>query len=51
MGADLPVVVLCTTECDLGHIREATAEGASEYIMKPFVSEIPESRLAQAGLI
>ncbi len=50
MGADLPVVLFCTTECDLAHIREAMAAGASEYIMKPFDSEILQSKLAQVGL-
>lgn len=31
-----PKVVFCTTEYDAGHIREAIASGADEYVMKPF---------------
>ena len=49
-GAD-PVVVFCTTENDIAHIREAIGAGANEYIMKPFDSEIIEAKFAQAGLI
>jgi two-component system chemotaxis response regulator CheY len=49
-GAD-PIVVFCTTENDLAHIREAIGAGANEYIMKPFDSEIIEAKFAQAGLI
>lgn len=48
---DRPVVVFCTTETDMAHIQEALNAGANEYIMKPFDSEIVESKLAQAGLI
>ena len=46
-----PVVVFCTTEDDLTHIQEAIAAGANEYIMKPFDSEIIESKFLQIGLI
>jgi two-component system chemotaxis response regulator CheY len=46
-----PVVVFCTTENDLSHIQEAISAGANEYIMKPFDSEILESKLQQAGLL
>ena len=46
-----PVVVLCTTENDLLHIRDAIAAGADEYIMKPFDSQIIESKFIQAGLV
>ena len=46
-----PVIVVCTTENDVGHITEALAAGANEYIMKPFDREILESKLAQVGLI
>ena len=31
-----PKVVFCTTEYEAGHIREAIASGADEYVMKPF---------------
>ena len=38
-GAEVPVV-FCTTENDMDHIQKAMGSGASEYIMKPFDSEI-----------
>ncbi len=46
-----PVVVFCTTENDMSHIQEAIEAGANEYIMKPFDSEIIESKLSQVGMI
>jgi two-component system chemotaxis response regulator CheY len=46
-----PVIVVCTTENDVGHISEALAAGANEYIMKPFDHEILKSKLVQVGLI
>lgn len=49
-GSD-PIVVFCSTENDLEHIREAMEAGADEYIMKPFDKEIIESKFAQVGLI
>jgi two-component system chemotaxis response regulator CheY len=48
---DQPVVVFCTTENDMSHIQEAIDAGADEYIMKPFDSEIIESKFSQVGLI
>ena len=48
---DRPVVVFCTTENDMGHIRRAIEAGANEYIMKPFDRDILESKLQQTGLI
>lgn len=50
-GGDSPIVVFCTTENDMAHIQEALGAGANEYIMKPFDSEIVESKFAQVGLI
>jgi two-component system chemotaxis response regulator CheY len=50
-NGERPVIVVCTTENDVGHISEALAAGANEYIMKPFDREILESKLAQVGLI
>ena len=50
-GSKRPVVVFCTTENDLKHIQEAISAGADEYIMKPFDSEIIESKFAQIGLL
>ncbi|MFT6582764.1 MAG: two-component system chemotaxis response regulator CheY [Alphaproteobacteria bacterium] len=49
-GAD-PIVVFCTTENDMKNIQEAIAAGANEYIMKPFDSEIVQSKLEQAGAL
>jgi two-component system chemotaxis response regulator CheY len=46
-----PVVVFCTTENDMAHIQEALGAGANEYIMKPFDSEIVETKFAQTGLL
>ena len=48
---DQPVVVFCTTENDMTHIQEALQAGANEYIMKPFDSEIIESKFTQVGLL
>ncbi|MGB8274133.1 MAG: response regulator [Alphaproteobacteria bacterium] len=50
-GGGAPVVVFCTTENDINHIQEAIGAGANEYIMKPFDSEILETKLAQTGLL
>ena len=50
-GGERPVVIFCTTENDMAHIQEALGAGANEYIMKPFDSDIVESKFAQAGLL
>lgn len=50
-GGDEPVVVFCTTENDLDHIRTAMEAGANEYIMKPFDSDILEAKFSQVGII
>jgi two-component system, chemotaxis family, chemotaxis protein CheY len=50
-GGNAPVVVFCTTENDLAHIQQAIGAGANEYIMKPFDSDIIQSKFAQAGLL
>ncbi len=44
-------VVFCTTENDLEHIQQAIAAGADEYIMKPFDSEIIQTKFQQVGLL
>ena len=49
-GGDAPIVVFCTVENDLAHIREALDAGANEYIMKPFDGDIIADKLAEAGL-
>lgn len=46
-----PKVLFCTTENDIAHIQRAMHAGANEYIMKPFDSEIIESKFSQIGLI
>ena len=50
-GGDGPVVVFCTTENDIGHIRQAIEAGANEYIMKPFDRDIIEAKFSQVGLL
>lgn len=50
-GGEAPKVVFCTVENDLEHIREALDCGASEYIMKPFDSDIILSKFALADLL
>jgi two-component system, chemotaxis family, chemotaxis protein CheY len=46
-----PVVVFCTKENDMQHIREAMDAGANEYIMKPFDADVIRSKLEQLGII
>ena len=48
---DIPTVVFCTSVRDVERIVEALAAGADEYIMKPFDSDIIESKFALAGLV
>lgn len=50
-GGQGPKVIFCTTENDLAHIQEALSAGANEYIMKPFDSEIIETKFQQVGLL
>lgn len=50
-GGDAPIVLFCTTETELAKIQTAIEAGANEYIMKPFDSEIVESKLSQVGLL
>jgi len=50
-GGDTPIVLFCTTETELAKIQTAIEAGANEYIMKPFDSEIVESKLSQVGLL
>ena len=50
-GGDAPIVIFCTTENDLTAISEAIGAGANEYIMKPFDSEIVQSKFAEVGLV
>lgn len=50
-GGEEPTVVFCTTENDLARIQEALAAGANEYIMKPFDSDIIQTKFQQVGLL
>jgi len=50
-GGDKVAVVFCATENDLQHIQDALLAGANEYIMKPFDSEIIQTKFSQVGLI
>jgi len=50
-GGDQPIVVLCTTENDIQQIHEAISAGANEYIMKPFDSDIVQSKFEQVGVV
>ncbi|MFQ5954399.1 MAG: response regulator [Kiloniellales bacterium] len=50
-GGKMPVVVFCTGENGLEHIKTALDAGADEYIMKPFDTAIIHSKLAQVGLL
>jgi two-component system chemotaxis response regulator CheY len=45
-GGATPTVILCTTESDVEHIREAIETGADEYLMKPFDAEILRAKLS-----
>ncbi|PHR59745.1 MAG: two-component system response regulator [Robiginitomaculum sp.] len=49
-GGD-PIVVFCTAERDVMKIAEALDAGADEYVMKPFDSDILESKFYEAGLM
>ncbi len=50
-GGNKPKVIFCTTENDLSRISRAMEAGADEYIMKPFDSDIVESKFVQVGLM
>ena len=50
-GGTEPKVILCTTENGVTKIVDALGAGADEYIMKPFDSEIIESKLSLVELI
>jgi len=50
-GGKDPIVVFCTTENDMSFIQRALEAGANEYIMKPFDSDIVETKFKQVGLV
>lgn len=49
--APQPKVLFCTTESEFSKIAQALAEGADEYIMKPFDEDILASKLRLVGII
>jgi len=48
---DEPIIVFCTNERDVAKISQALEAGADEYVMKPFDSDIIESKFYMAGLL
>jgi two-component system, chemotaxis family, chemotaxis protein CheY len=50
-GHDNPLGRVGTTENDMDHIEAAIANGAQEYIMKPFDEDILTSKFTQVGLL
>lgn len=50
-GGAKPKVVFCSTETDTDHIGEALRSGADEFVMKPFDSEILQSKFVEVGLV
>lgn len=50
-GGEKPVVFFCTSECSIEHIKAAMSAGATDYVMKPFDSEIVVGKLVQNGVI
>ena len=50
-GGEVPKVLFCTTENDIGAIARALRAGADEYIMKPFDRDILTAKLEQVGLV
>jgi len=50
-GGKDPIVVFCTAERDVKKIAAAMDAGADEYVMKPFDSDILESKFSEAGLV
>jgi len=48
-GGASPKVVMCTIENDLTHIQRALANGADEYLMKPFNLEVLARKLDSLG--
>ncbi|KAA6464405.1 response regulator [Acidobacteria bacterium AB60] len=44
-GGLKPKVIMCTTQTDVEHVKEAFDAGADEYIMKPFDAEILSAKV------
>ena len=45
------IVVMVTTETELGHMVKALEAGANEYVMKPFTKDILVSKLEMVGAV
>jgi two-component system chemotaxis response regulator CheY len=52
-STDFPAVpvIMVTTEAEIGQMAAALEAGATEYIMKPFTTEILAGKLRMAGLV
>lgn len=50
-GGQAPIVVFCTAERSVEKITQALDAGANEYVMKPFDSDIIESKFTEAGIM
>ena len=48
---NIPKVLFCTTESELGHIVQAMSAGADEYVMKPFDAGIIRGKLEQINML
>jgi two-component system chemotaxis response regulator CheY len=46
-----PVIIATMTEHDVGHITEALAAGADEYVLKPFDRDSLKQKFAVTGLM
>jgi two-component system chemotaxis response regulator CheY len=49
-NGNLPFVLYCTTENDVGRIQEAIVCGANDYLLKPYDAPSLHERLCSAGL-
>lgn len=50
-GGEKPKVLFCTIETGPDRIAEALSAGADDYVMKPFDSEIIQSKFAEVGAV
>jgi two-component system chemotaxis response regulator CheY len=49
--SDMPTVVFCATENDVGHIAKAMRAGADDYLMKPYDRDRVEAKLMEVGVL
>jgi two-component system chemotaxis response regulator CheY len=47
----LPLVIFCSGESSVGHIQEALAAGANDYVIKPFDRDVLAVKFRDSGLI